>query len=196
MDKSYEPTFKNAREIIDEIGTWAARNWPDDKHHPDLGVVEEIGETVHCVLKRLQKIRGFDDPVYFNNEISDAFADASIYLMHYCYKNGLTLSFLPTHKATMTDRQYLCDILRNLITILQYTETVTEVEAMKQLAQFPVQRIWNIMWSWANQFGINLEDAVRTTWWKVQQRDWVKNPTNAHVVQAPEHVDLDSSCGE
>ena len=49
-----------------------------------LGAMEEMGELTHCVLKRLQGIRGYDDDKKFEAEASDAVADTVIYLMGVC----------------------------------------------------------------------------------------------------------------
>ena len=49
--------------------------------HLAWGVFEEVGELMHCVLKREQGIRGFDDDGYFREHSGDAIADAAIYCL-------------------------------------------------------------------------------------------------------------------
>jgi len=175
---------QTARDIIREISDWADYNWPPEQHAPDLGVVEEIGETTHCILKRIQKIRGMDDVGKFMDKVSDGFADAGVYLCHFCGKNNLTLSFNSTSPFPpfSSDRQALIYILQNVIAILQYTETAGTKLEMQELAQFPAQRIWNGLNAWAAKYNISLEEELHATWAKVKLRNWKKNPTDAHQV--------------
>lgn len=170
---------KTARDIIKEIGEWAANNWPADKHAPDLGIVEELGEATHCILKRIQKIRGFDNDNHFKEQLKDAFADAGIYLLHYCFKNALPLSFAPTGNVVVnSDRQFLSYAMRNAINLVDYEEVLDDNKTI--LVAPCAQRIWNTLFAWAQKYDIQLEDAVRSTWQKVSQRDWKQNPTDAH----------------
>ena len=49
--------------------------------HLAWGVFEEVGELMHCGLKREQGIRGFDDGAHFREHAGDAIADAAIYCL-------------------------------------------------------------------------------------------------------------------
>ncbi len=45
-----------------------------------LGVMEELGELAHCLLKQHQGIRGYDDPAKFAAECRDAIGDTLVFL--------------------------------------------------------------------------------------------------------------------
>lgn len=77
-----------------EIGQWSRENFGDQTSKatgevlgpcaPALGVLEELGEYCHCVLKHHQGIRGFDVEAKFIEESNDAIADMSIYRADLC----------------------------------------------------------------------------------------------------------------
>ena len=74
-----------------EVHEWKKRNFPrSGEIHQFLGVVEEVGELSHAVLKAQQGIRG-DNHI---DEIKDAVGDIMIYLMNFCSENGWSLSDL------------------------------------------------------------------------------------------------------
>jgi len=56
-----------------------------------LGVVEEVGELSHLLLKRDQKIRegSHESEELFKAKITDAVGDITIYLMSLCTKFGI-----------------------------------------------------------------------------------------------------------
>lgn len=76
-----------------EVRAWSDRNFPnsgaDDKL---LGVVEEIGELAHAVLKSRQGIRG--NAKQHEAAEQDAIGDIVIYLLDYCGKRGWSLDTL------------------------------------------------------------------------------------------------------
>lgn len=56
-----------------------------------LGVMEELGELAHCLLKRAQGIRGYDNPDKFRAESRDAIGDCLIYLTQVAHALGYDL---------------------------------------------------------------------------------------------------------
>ena len=73
-----------------EKEVWERRNFPDmDCIRAVLGVVEEVGELSHAVLKRDQKIRGSE--VEHSAAIQDACADIVIYLTSVARFEGFSL---------------------------------------------------------------------------------------------------------
>lgn len=63
---------------------WAKANFPDATAEDAwLGMVEEIGELAHALLKRRQGIKGMDDDVNFKAAVLDACADAAIFCVHH-----------------------------------------------------------------------------------------------------------------
>lgn len=81
--------MKSLNEMQDEQYEWSMRNFgPQSAMLPLLGVVEELGELAHAVLKREQGIR--KDENHLHNE-KDAIGDVCIYLMDYCNRRGFNL---------------------------------------------------------------------------------------------------------
>lgn len=66
---------------------WRQRNFPDSTAEDQLlGVVEEVGEVAHAVLKRKQRIRGLDHE-HQEAEL-DAVGDIMVFLAGFCsYRN-------------------------------------------------------------------------------------------------------------
>jgi NTP pyrophosphatase (non-canonical NTP hydrolase) len=83
-------TVKDKLEQIQaEQKEWSNANFgPQSPTLPLLGVVEEVGELCHAVLKREQGIRR--DENHLENEV-DAIGDICIYLMDYCNRRGFNL---------------------------------------------------------------------------------------------------------
>ncbi len=74
-------------QIQHEIKIWSAYNFPDNtEEHPRLGMVEELGELHHAVLKAKQGIRGTAEEHLAAEK--DALADLMIYLLDYCNQRG------------------------------------------------------------------------------------------------------------
>ena len=65
-----------------ELSDWADLNFGDlraDTMECIVGMIEELGELAHVVLKRKQRIREAADGGDFKLEIGDAFADVVIF---------------------------------------------------------------------------------------------------------------------
>src|SRR6185503_13269547 len=74
-----------------EVSEWVARNFDPNRPswHPLLGIQEEVGELSHAFLKRAQGIRGTAEQ--HTEGIKDALADAIIYMLDFCNKEGIDL---------------------------------------------------------------------------------------------------------
>lgn len=69
---------------------WRERNFPGtDAEQQLLGVVEEVGELAHAVLKRKQGIRGTTDD--HEAAIIDAVGDIQIFLAGFCSYEGFNM---------------------------------------------------------------------------------------------------------
>ena len=53
-----------------------------------LGIVEEVGEAAHAILKHKQGIRGFDDVGKFEAHLKDALGDIFMYWLQVCKEYG------------------------------------------------------------------------------------------------------------
>lgn len=93
---------KTLYELQQEISDWSQANFGINESKqtgqqldslcPLLGVVEEVGELSHVVLKRHQGIRCYDDDVKYTQERNDALADIMIYLCDFAAREGVNLS--------------------------------------------------------------------------------------------------------
>lgn len=80
----------NLRELQNQVGEWAKRNFPDAKpYQPLLGMTEEVGEMAHAFLKAEQGIRGKQHEHHAAK--IDAAGDVIIFLCHFCELNGIDL---------------------------------------------------------------------------------------------------------
>jgi NTP pyrophosphatase (non-canonical NTP hydrolase) len=90
-------------DIQSEIGEWSIRNFGPTKedHAIDqlLGIGEEYGELLHSVLKRRQGIRdGLETLGSEELELEeDAIGDLLIYLLDYCYRQGIEVTDVLEH---------------------------------------------------------------------------------------------------
>jgi hypothetical protein len=75
--------MRNNQQLVNEVGAWAAKNFPASD--PWMGMVEELGEATHALLKRKQGIRGYDNPIFFKEEFADALGDFTIFAAHWFY---------------------------------------------------------------------------------------------------------------
>ena len=75
------------KDIQDEIAEWVNKNFPNTTATEQfLGVVEEVGELSHAILKGKQGIRQEGLSSIMEN---DAVADISIFLLSYCSFKGI-----------------------------------------------------------------------------------------------------------
>jgi len=87
--------------IQDAVAAWSQKNFGDQVSKvtgvslhslaPLLGIVEEVGELTHAVLKRHQGIRGMDVPEVYEKARDDALADILVYLCDFAAREGVDL---------------------------------------------------------------------------------------------------------
>ena len=76
--------------LQDQHAVWVNKNFPNQNPLDGfLGVVEEVGEMSHAILKRSQGIRG--DEEMHDAAIEDAIGDIVIFLASYCNTNRISL---------------------------------------------------------------------------------------------------------
>lgn len=82
--------MKSLIEIEKEHAVWVDHNFGDHtSEDPFKGIVEEVGELSHALLKRKQEIRTNED---HTAAIKDACGDICIFLMDFCRCEGFELS--------------------------------------------------------------------------------------------------------
>lgn len=73
-----------------EVQEWGKHNFPDAVPlMAFLGMVEELGEMAHAILKAWEGIRG--TPEQHEAEKRDAIGDLIIFLAHYCAMSGIDM---------------------------------------------------------------------------------------------------------
>lgn len=170
-------------QLIQQVGVWAEKNFRD-KRAADWGIVEEIGEAAHCVLKARQKIRGFENHDFFIKEFTDALADTIIYLSDWCYLHRAFFKLgrnqiHDLHPNQADERKIVVHLLQGASQMLSYPEILPgdKVEPIHiGTYNMMAQRICNGVECWAYLYDIDLRWAISTTWAKVSKRDWVANP--------------------
>jgi NTP pyrophosphatase (non-canonical NTP hydrolase) len=172
------------KKLQPEQAAWAKRNFGDriSALQGLLGVVEEVGELAHAVLKKWQGIRG--TPEEHDEAIKDACADVVIFMLDYCNMEGFELyDALSLHHATMqadvvggphAELQRVVIALGQL-NLADLTNQAQPKHAGKVIAE--LQRFCD-----ASQ--LDLWALVEITWLHVKQRDWVKYPKTGFPPQA------------
>jgi len=101
---------------------WSEKNFPNETWQDVLmGVVEEVGELNHYLLKQKQKIRG----TYEEHEAGakDSVGDIMVYLMHVCTLRGWDMEtiFQKTVEHVLT-REWVVDPLTGVTGMKSNTE--------------------------------------------------------------------------
>lgn len=170
-------------QLIEEVGSWATRNFVN--HAPVLGILEEIGEVGHGVLKHLQGIRGFDDEKKFVSHLVDGFADAAIYLCHCAYSHRAFFAFKRncvgvTVPPDRVEYHIISQVLQSLAALMNqeardFGSDESKQEAINLYNVF-CQRMCNALELWAASYSIDLEAVTFATWKRiVSKRDWVED---------------------
>lgn len=184
----------NPRTIIQEVGEWADRQPWKGKNAPDYGVIEEVGELHHAILKNLQGIRGFDNVELFEEKVKDAFGDAMVYLSHWCYLKGCYYNLMD-HSRIMPAKSFReCDM--NLMIALSQLLGLSHgygIAVEQSVCVTTTTRVTHALQEMAYYLGWNLlEDCLIPTWHKVKVRDWNKNKiTGGDDEFAPTHSEMD-----
>ena len=77
--------------IEEEVRKWGRYNFPDATAEDQFfGMVEEIGEIAHAILKGRQKIREHSDgdTQKIDDGVRDGIGDLLIFLINYCDREG------------------------------------------------------------------------------------------------------------
>lgn len=84
-----------------ELSSWQDKNFPPtNSMELVVGMMEELGELAHAILKSRQKIRGYDED-RAKAEIADAFADVVIYGINLMSIEGLDAETAIRHTIDM-----------------------------------------------------------------------------------------------
>lgn len=147
---------------IAELKVWTKHNF--DFHAPELGLLEEIGEFAHQLLKRGQKIRVTSDALR-----KDALADAVIFYFDLCWRYN--------HKPYDHPAPLRITIEWHLGALTTFAGRVLTTIADKQKPDtVHLISVWEHLNAIACLEGWDLEHLVSTTWNAVKVRDFRKFP--------------------
>lgn len=77
--------------IQNELNVWTKYNFPNSTSNQQfLGMVEEVGELSHALLKQEQGIRGTKEE--HEEKIRDSLGDLLIYTLNFCNSKGYNLN--------------------------------------------------------------------------------------------------------
>lgn len=165
--------MKSLQDISNEIGEWAAKNFKN-VDVSDIGALEEVGEAAHCIIKRAQGIRGFDNQAFFIEQLTDALGDIGIYILHFCFVEGVEpLESYGLLEDGEYDEKKILGIMARSASWLLTTED-------ELLSNNNVNRLLAATAALGQFHGIDAEKALRDTWEKVCQRDWKENPVDGY----------------
>lgn len=175
-------TYTTIRKVMKEQKAWSLHNFgpttPENQRDPLIGVVEELGELAHAVLKKKQGIRG--TPEEHNAAMFDAIGDMQIFLLDAMNRFGIPLS------PQTTDRLPGCaeDLRNKQEAFLRFASNITACcltvgyeEASEESREAAVRHILCNIWALAGSLGVPPLAALVQTWESVvSKRDWVRYP--------------------
>lgn len=185
MKENYDRALRLLAEIQPEQGEWQRKNFPNaDSGDAFAGIVEEVGELSHAILKRSQGIRGKDHL----DKISDAIGDILIYGLAYLNKIGLNLSDVlrvcATHNlrtyygASKPERPtwYIGLIAAGSLPGLLECNDDGSPNGYK--VSFAFLQTVTYLDNVADYYGLSICDCIIMAWNEVKVRDWTKYPEN------------------
>lgn len=88
----FKPHAISLQDVQETTAIWRNVNFPNATAEEQfMGMVEELGELSHAILKNKQGIRGMDDPVTFRAAVMDAVGDLMIFTAGFCDKMDIHL---------------------------------------------------------------------------------------------------------
>lgn len=178
IEKLQTPTRE--LDLIHQVGEWAEKNF-GTKRWPELGVVEEIGEATHALLKHHQGIRKFKNRDEFLSKFIDALGDTVIFLCDWC---SLHNAFFQFGRCQKTEPKFVQENII-LLHLLQATSQLFSDYSAEQKeitdpgSSFIAQRIVQGLTYWACKYELDLPLIVSGVWANVSKRDWKLNPETA-----------------
>jgi len=157
-----------------EVGEWSCKNFPNNEpFDPFYGMIEEIGELAHAILKKKQGIRG--TPEEHDAAIKDAIADCMIFATDYCCRNYFDLSKLVEManqdiNKHRTQHQVFNELIFQLGVFSSWLGSTNAVQIRKCFS-YVIADLQELARIFQFDFDKNLQD----TWNKVKERDWQKD---------------------
>jgi NTP pyrophosphatase (non-canonical NTP hydrolase) len=167
---------RNEIELIQQVGEWTtAQGW---EREPEWGVVEEVGEAAHAILKNIQHIRGYDFEK-FQADFTDSLADAIIFLCDWCALHQAFFKFKRNELGPVVEQEktIMAHVLQCASALFRYPfgePSLNEGEICSVIAQ----RLATALECWAKFYKYDLSLLVAATWPEVRKRNWKQFPKN------------------
>lgn len=170
----------NFYQLQSEVSAWSQNNFGDQPaENTLLGMIEELGELSHAVLKTRQDIRSNENQL---EKIVDAVGDIVIYTMDYCGRESIDAEKFFNESAFMTiinEKDYgdSVNIIFRLCTCIgriakQHTSENGDNALLKGSW---VGVLLILLEKFCAVSKIDFEKIIWSTWGQVRTRDWKKN---------------------
>jgi hypothetical protein len=160
-------------ELTKAVGEWSHRNF-GEKQNPYLGLVEELGELAHCLLKREQGIRGYDNPSYFIGEYMDAIGDMCIYAANYAYNEKIVIPWPLVIEPQGITWKYMANACFWLSRFNIVPEVPTDLAHTLNCFLICIGELAAIE-------GLDIIEVAAKTWKVVSVRDWKANSQDGKI---------------
>ena len=163
---------KELRVIQLEVGVWNEFNFPNNtKENCIFGIVEEIGELSHCILKQNQGIRKESST---EEKLQDAIGDIIIYCLNYCNYCGIDI-MEALDNSTVADYEdfSILDIICNMC-----SEIPSLIKNSSVIGEVTIGGIVRNLYMLCEHKDYCLLDITNTVWDEVSERNWHEFPND------------------
>ena len=168
---------KTLSEIQSELKVWTEYNFgKQDSSIPILGMIEELGELSHAILKEKQGIRQSD----FLADKKDAIADIVIYVLNYFNSINKTVVFETQSNDFTSKTEHLISFIVTR-QIGRLTATVYTRKGYTDTALSSCRIILRWLDSYSSFLGFDFTTLVNEVWEQVKLRDWKKYPKDGRT---------------
>lgn len=168
---------KTLQEIQSELKVWTEYNF--GKQTPEisiLGMIEELGELSHAILKEKQGIRVSD----FLADKKDAIGDLTIYALNYFNSINKTVVFETQANDFTSKTEHLISFIVTR-QIGRLTATVYTRKGYTDTALSSCRIILRWLDSYSRFLGFDFTTLVNEVWEQVKLRDWKKYPKDGRT---------------
>ena len=169
----------NIEEFLDQQRAWLKHNFPSSgPDHQLMGIVEEVGELTHAILKSEQKIRGTEQQ--HEEAMRDAIGDILIYSSAYCITSDLSVDDIKVAYYRPLLETQIKHSLRKTVwlkVVTSMSDFVSMAYGRKNLEPTVVKYYFTKFIAMVNSFsitcGFNAIEILSDTWNNVvAKRDW------------------------
>lgn len=193
------------KELQTQQLAWARHNFGQaPSYHLLLGMIEEVGELSHSLLKSIQNIRGSAEKHDLAGK--DAVADVTIYMTQYCSERSLDLQEVLGVETFEAVQAIASTIESSQVQENQKVPPTAKmiffaIGAMAHIAEYEsapigadsgydsagaISAILSVLGAYCAFKGWSLQQIVEEVWTEVSKRDWKLYPkTGLPPVQEP-----------